>query len=189
LSRKILLIIGIVLAVLCICSIVGGLILVNRTGQFISNTTSNDPGKVAEVAQKIADYQLPSGYKEIVSMNLLGVSRAGFASKDEHIAIFMFQMPANTQMSSEQFRQQIQQMIERQTGQSIKLKEVGTRTVSIRSQSVEMSILEGSNSNGEIYRQMMGEFTGKGGPALLMISGSTANWDQASIDQFIKSLR
>ena len=188
-NRKVILIVVGVVAVLCICGVGGTLLLFNRAQQVISNTTSNDPEIVSAVAEDIVDYELPSSYTQSVSMSLLGVTMAGFTTQDEHNAILLFQIPPNNQINAEQFRQQMNEMAEKQTGESYSLDQTGTRQVTIRGQMVEMLIYEGTSSSGMVFRQMMGSFEGKNGPAWLMIIAPVNSWDQVSLDEFFDSIR
>ncbi len=189
-SRETKIILAVVIGLVVICACIGGgvVLMLARGGQILSNATSTQPQDVSAVAGKIADYTLPAGYKEAMSMSLLGVSMAGFSSDDDQTFIFLFQVPKGT-ISPDQFRQQVEQMAQNQLGSDYTLQPAGTQQATIRGQSVELQMYIGTRSSGESIRQMMGAFEGKGGPAWLMVFGPANAWDQAAVDAFIASLK
>lgn len=188
-NRKTILIIVGVLAVVCLCIAGVGIIALNRAGKLISQSASTDPVKIAQTASQIADYTLPQGYKEAFAMSFLNITMAGFTNESQGMTIFLFQMPAEAGLSSEQMREQMQQAIEAQTGKRYNLEYVGSQNVTIRGQATELLTYEGTTDQGEAVRQMMGLFDGKNGTAWLMIIGKPNAWDQAGVDAFIRSLR
>jgi hypothetical protein len=127
-------------------------------------------------------------------MNLFGFSIVALAKGDlqsqtENL-IMLMQIPAYMNMSEADMEQQLRQALERQTNSGdMQLSVVDQTTVTIRDQQVVLTISEGTNSEGQQIRQAMGLFQGKGGPTMLMIIGPTQSWDQAAIDQFIRSIR
>jgi hypothetical protein len=188
-SRKTALIILGVVAALCICVVVGGLLAVGAAGTLISRTVSSDPAKAAESAHAIADYTLPSGISERFSMSLFGISMVGFSNSNETLYFFLFQVPTSAQMDKDQLEQQMKQLSEQQTGQTYNLHQVGTQQAVIRGEPTELVVYEGESSNNVAYRQIIGAFQGKGGPAWIMIGGDINSWDQATVDSFISSLK
>lgn len=188
-NRKTILIILAVVGVLCICGVVAVLVIGNRLGKAIGSAVSNDPAAVQESASKIVDFDLPPSWTEAYSMSLMGVTMAGFASGDGETITFLFQMPSGTDTDSAQIQEQMRQMAEGQTNQSYSMQLVETRPITVRGQTVDLLIYQGTNSEGVSMQQWMTSFEGKTGPAWLMIIGSTAGWDQAGVDAFISSLR
>jgi hypothetical protein len=59
----------------------------------------------------------------------------------------------------------------------------------IMGQPVTLVVSEGRNHDGQLYRQVDGMFEGKGGQALVVISGPVQTWDQTVVDEFIASIR
>ena len=66
---------------------------------------------------------------------------------------------------------------------------VEVKTMVIRGEEVEVTIFEGTDTNGYVMRQLITSFTGKDGTAMLMIMGSPSTWDENEIDDFIESIR
>src|SRR5512140_3036628 len=57
-------------AVFCLCALAVGAFLVMRAGQKVAEGVKTDPESAAKAAHAIADYELPAGYQEQVSMDL-----------------------------------------------------------------------------------------------------------------------
>jgi hypothetical protein len=188
-SRKTIIIILAVVGVLCLCAVIVGIIAIGQVGNLISRTVSLDPTKASETARSITDYTLPKGYKESFSMSLMGMAMAGFSSQDESTYIWLFQAPASANLNQDQMEQQMKQLGSQQTGQSYNLQKIGTQPATIRGQSTELSIYEGTSNKGTDVREVIGVFEGKNGPAILMVVGPKNSWDEAAINSFISSMR
>jgi len=53
-----------------------------------------------------------------------------------------------------------------------------------------MLVFEGQEAeSGEMMRMAFVTFTGKQGPAFLLVMGPTSAWDDAAVDEFIASMR
>lgn len=188
-NRKVVLIIVVILALICICFTVAGVLLFTQAGNLFSQVSSSDPVKAEQTAQAIADIDPPPGFTSTMSVNLLGITMAGYTAPDERTTIFLFQVPPGTQMSMEQLQKQIEDMATRQSGERFDFEEVGDYPTTIRGQAVSMKVFEGTTQSGEILRQVVGAFEGKGGPAWIVITGPDSSWDQAGIDRFVSSMR
>jgi hypothetical protein len=189
-NRKTLIFIIVAIAgVCCLCTAIIGYVMVSRATTLVGQTVSMDPQKTGQVAKSITDYKLPANYKEAFSMSLLGVSMAGFSSTDDATMIMFFQFPQNSGLSQQQMEEQMRQMWSQQNRENYNINKVGTIPTTIRGKPVELSVYEGTSSNGKKVRQLIGLFEGKNGTALLMVAGDIDQWDQRSIDAFIASMR
>ena len=188
-NRKVILILVGTVVVLFVCGSVGTILLINRAQQVVANTASSNPETVSDVAEDIVDYELPPGYTQSITMSLDDLTMAGFTTEDEHNAILLVQIPSINSVSTVELRQQMNELVEKQTGESYILEQTGTQQVIIRGQTVEMEIYEGTSSSGMVFRQMMGTFNGKNGTAWLLIISPTDSWDQPTLDAFIASIR
>jgi hypothetical protein len=189
LNRKTLLIIGIIVAVLCICSVIAGAILLTQAGKLISQTISTDPAKIESSAQRITDYTLPEGYKETFGMDMFGVSMVGFSSVDNQQAIMLFQAPDTGEANREQLEQQMRQLGEQQMGQEYTLEKVDEVPVVIRGQETTLVIYEGTSKQGVEVRQEVAVFQGNNGLAFFMSVGPKSSWDTVAVNDFLNSMR
>lgn len=187
--KTIIIIVVVVLAAVCICATVAGVILFTRAGAFLREASSTEPQDVDDTVSQIVDLELPPGVTPAMSMNLLGITMVGYTAPDNNTTIFLFQVPPNTDMPMEQFQEQIKRMAEQQTGERFNLEEIGSQTYTIRGQTTDLTIYEGTGNSGNTIRQMIGAFEGKGGPAWIIVSGPTSTWDQQLIDRFINAMR
>ena len=180
------------LVLLCICVSIIAYFVLNRAGQAIGEAFTDDPAKVAETAKGMVDYDLPPGYREVFGMSFFGFDMVAFALADspESQMIMLMQFPASAEMNQAQMEQQMKQSLQQQRGQQdIPMQMVDQKEVTIRDQTVTMTVSEGTDSNGAVMRQMVGVFEGKNGPVFLMIQGHKQRWDQGAVDAFIASLR
>jgi hypothetical protein len=155
---------------------------------FITN-----PDRVQAVGREIADYDVPSGYEEMFAMNLMGVKMVaiGPASPTSGFTMIMLmQFPAGMGMSREEMERQVEQALARQIGLgSANMTSMGQEETIIKGESVTLTVREGTTDRGERLRQTSGLFQGRGGPAMLMVTGEADAWDQDMVDRFIASIR
>jgi hypothetical protein len=62
------------------------------------------------------------------------------------------------------------------------------RPVNIRGEEHTLTVREGTNHSGHTFRMALVQFSGNGGPALLAVSGSLADWDMTEVEQFIANM-
>jgi leucyl aminopeptidase len=91
-------------------------------------------------------------------------------------------------MTPDEMAQQMQQSMEQQSGNSVKLKVVETRNVTIDGKQTSLTVSEGSNSSGMPIRQWMTAFKEKSGIVLVMIRGAISEWDDATWNSFLASI-
>ena len=182
-------------ALFCLCAIGVATLLFMRIGQQVAKGVKTDPQEASKAAHAIADYDLPAGYQERMSMDFMVYSMvmigpdSSASSTDRAKPIIMlaqFQAMGNQQ----QMEQQIRQSFEQQSGRrGLKLKLVDVKKMTIRGEEVDVATYEGTDDNGFVMRQLISTFPGKDGTAMLMIMGAAQTWDQEEIDTFIKSIR
>lgn len=188
-NTKIVIAVVVVLALLCICGCAAAFFFLQSAGQFLERSAVTNPAEVATIGDSIADYQLPPGYSEQFGMNLFGFSIVGFTDQTEQMLIMLMQFPEFAGLSQEEMEQQMRKSVQQQAGiGDAQLEPVDQTTATIRDQNVQLTISEGTDSNGRSVRQVTGVFQGRGGPTLLMIMGPIDGWDQAAVDSFLASL-
>jgi hypothetical protein len=148
---------------------------------------TDDSQQVTKIAAEIADFDVPLGYTPEFSVEMLGYSLAAYKGTTDPSHLYLIQS------ENESDREELERILtewapgssDPNTGMTV----IENRPASIRSQGVTLVISEGINSENIAYRQISVAFEGKGGPALLVLSESIANWDQAAIDEFLASIR
>lgn len=181
-----------VVGVLCLVACGVAFLVFRQIGTQVGESFKTDPADMAAVSDKIADYDMPPGYKAQVSMSLfvydmvmIGPSQTGSSS----MTIMLMQFNNGAGLDQAQMEEQMRQAFEQQGGQpGMQMKVVETREETIRGEQVPVTISEGT-SQGITLRQWMTVFKGNGGPTVLMIQGSTSDWDDELILNFIHSIR
>jgi len=103
--------------------------------------------------------------------------------------IMLMQFNNGAGLDQAQMEEQMRQAFEQQGGQpGMQMKVVETREETIRGEQVIVTISEGA-SQGITLRQWITVFKGNGGPTMLMIQGTTGDWDDELIADFIHSIR
>ena len=189
-TKKTLIIVGSVSA-LCILACVALFIVGNSMFKRVGKMFQTDPAKVAQAAHTIVDYDLPPGYSERMSMDFISYRVAMIGPTDENSSMMiMLGQFTNSTLNPDQMAEQIRKAFEQQGAQpGLSMRTVETRTMTIRGTQTDVTIREGTSSAGFTFRQLITVFPGKGGPAVLMIQGTTADWDEKLVDAFIQSIR
>ena len=181
-----------VVGVLCLVACGVAFLVFRQIGTKFGESIKTDPADMAAVSDKIADFDMPPGYKAQVSMSLfvydmvmIGPSQTGSSS----MTIMLMQFNSSAGLDQAQMEEQMRQAFEQQGGQpGMQMKVVETREETIRGEQVPVTISEGTNQ-GITLRQWMTVFKGNGGPTVLMIQGSTSDWDDELVLNFIHSIR
>lgn len=178
----------------CCCAVLAAYLVFRQAGQTLQDGMKTDPESAAQAAHKIADYDLPPGYQEQMSMDILFYSFVIIApdtdTQPTTSPLIMLAQFSQTGMDREQMEQQLRQAFEQQSGQrGADMQVVEVKNMVIRGEEVEVTIFEGTDTNGYVMRQLITSFPGKDGTAMLMITGSPSTWDDKVIDDFIESIR
>lgn len=179
-NKKLWIAFGVVLA-LCLCVGIGGFLVMRSVGTRMADSVKTDPAEVEQVGKRIADYTVPSGYTQTMAMSILGSDFVFIGPEDSGNGMLIMMMQFSSSMNSdpEAFQEQMQRSFEQQSGRrGLNMKVVETKTMSIRGQDVEVSILEGTDENGTSLRQLLTSFEGKSGTVMFMAQGLTEAWDQ-----------
>jgi len=181
-----------VVGVLCLVACGVAFLVFRQVGTKVTEAIKTDPSDVSAVSDKIAQYDLPPGYEAQMSMSLfvydmvvIGSSQTGSSS----MMIMLMQFNNGAGLDQAQMEEQMRQAFEQQGGQpGMQMKVVETREETIRGEQVIVTISEGA-SQGITLRQWITVFKGNGGPTMLMIQGTTGDWDDELIADFIHSIR
>ena len=188
-NTKIIVIVLGVVALLCVCAGVVGLILFRSAGQAIQSSVVTDPDEVEAKAQGIADFNVPSGYEQ-QAISFFGFDMV-MLHADNAPTYMLMQFPDSANLDQKQMEDQMQTAMGQQFGRvgGAKLTVVDRLSVTIRGQESTMVISEGADDSGKRFRQGMAFFQGKGGAAMLSIFADEFDWDQDAINAFIAAIR
>ncbi len=187
-SRNVKIVLSIGASLFVFCGLLCGLVvlLLPRAAQ---NVFSTNASKAQAVGKQIADYILPAGYQERGALDL-GFEKMVMLEPQDHYGpvITLFQI-SSPYMSRDQLDRQFRQVFESSFSQgTAEFQKVGERTVTIKGEPAVLAISEGT-TRGLTMRQATGTFKGKGGIALLMISGDATEWDWNVVEEFCRSIK
>ena len=96
-TRNTKIVLGIVAGLLLLCLCGGGatFFLLGAAGRMIARNVVTDPADVAAIADGIAEYQLPAGWREQYGMRFLGFSLVAYAPADSRGHIMLMQFPTS----------------------------------------------------------------------------------------------
>jgi hypothetical protein len=178
----------------CLCAVALAVFVFARLGQQFKEGMKTDPEGAAQAAHAIADYELPDGYQEQFAMDfftytmvMIGPESATApgSAAGPMIMLAQFQMAANPQQMQEQMRRSFEQQSGRR---GLKMEVVEVKKVTIRGEEVDVTLLEGTDDQDLVLRELITTFPGKDGTALLMIIGPAQYWDEDEIEQFVESI-
>lgn len=190
-NRTIKIILGLAAGILVLCLIVSvaGLLLFRSAGKALTKTFQTQAATTAQIATQIADFELPAGYGNTVTAHLAGYSLVGYTGTDEHSHIYLAQADSSTGITMEEIQRHILETSRAEQDQNVEMQIVDTVAATIRGQEVNLVVSEGLNHDGDVSRQLSGLFQGRSGPAVVIVSGPAATWNQALVDEFIASVR
>jgi len=183
----------VVIAVILVLCCIGGVAAYFIAQRVAGQAFTTDSKQAARIGQEIADYILPSGYKEVFAMNLAGVKMVAIGPKAQSadaMALVLMQFPAGMNISQRDMERQISQALAQQ-GQrrNVQMQVVGTQKVTIQGKSVTLTVSEGKAEDGKTIRQVTGVFDGKGGPVMFMAIGAKDSWNEQLLTRFLASIK
>lgn len=160
--------------------------------QWADQNTTEDPQEVAQIASEIADFEVPEGFTKQYGMKIATFSMVQYMTSGEDTFIFVTQFPAGTSINPDEMMREIQNNSRNpnSTWYNNDTRIVEQKPVTVRGEETTLSISEGTNEQGVLYRMANAKFDGKGeGPALVMIVGPAEAWDTELVEDFIASIQ
>jgi len=145
------------------------------------------PKEVADMANEIADFEIPKGYQPEFSTSLSGYIVVSYNPGDGHSHLYLIQ--SDNEDDSEKLSNMLDQIAPGAYDPQTRMTVLETVPVSVREQEETLVISEGTTSEGETYRQATVAFQGRGGPALLVISEPVERWDRTQVDSLLASIQ
>ncbi len=182
-SRKLLIGFAIVGMLCCGISVVT-LLVFREMGNRTENMINGEPTSVAELRERVVDFDAPPGYEtKVMGMFIYDMVILEPVSANGSMILLM-QYNSIVSASPAQMEQQLRQGAQQQGGQPGALHYVETIEREIRGETVEITVSEGSG-----MRQWLAVFEGKKGLTLLMVQGPVESWDDELLDDFIASIK
>jgi len=160
-------------------------------GLFIFSACSplKTQNEVHTIADQIAGYSIPDGYREQFAVEMSGYQMVGLQGPEASCHIYLLQAPKDISVDIEVLQTQadsLEKHHKEQEHRSMRL--VETRDVTVRGETVSLLVSEGLNHDNQAYREVIAQFTGRNGPALVSISSPVDQWDWDMVDSFLTSI-
>ena len=150
------------------------------------DSINTESEKVTSAAAEIADFDLPMGYSADFTAQLMGYTVAAYNPGDGHSHLYLIQ--SADEADGEKLASMLEEVVPGSSDPQTRMTVIETRPVTVRGLETTLVISEGTNGEGDSYRQAAVAFQGEGGPALLVFSEPTTRWDQATIDALLASI-
>jgi hypothetical protein len=148
---------------------------------------NTDAEKVLEVTEQIVEFPLPVGYKPDFTSSLKGYTLVSYRTENENGHLYFLQ--SKDAADEENLQNILNNLVpgtsDREGNQIV----LDTSPITIRGQETNMILLEGKNSDGKEYRQVIINFEGKGGPAVFVFSELSSDWDLGKVEKLIVSIQ
>lgn len=148
---------------------------------------TSDAEHVDKLASSIADFEVPEGYASEFSAEMSGYTLATYKGSADPSHLYLIQ--SENDADGAELERMLNELVPGASDPDTRMTVVENRPVTVRGQDATLIISEGTNHDGELYRQATVAFQGKGGPALLLFSESTAAWDANVLDELLTSIR
>ena len=167
--------------------LVAGFIMLRSAGWVLNHVIDSEPASVSEVGRTIADYDVPDHYTDAYAAEVADFTMVTYHDVDTDGHIYLFQMPETIQLDPALLETRLRMASD--TEVLAKVAVVHHMPCRIRGQETTLVISEGLNHDNRPYRSASAIFPGKGGQALINISGPIEDWDQALVDSFVESFQ
>ncbi len=150
-------------------------------------TINTNAEKVISAAAEVTDFDLPAGYSPEFTASFDAYTLVSYTPSKGSSHLYLVQsQDAN---DGEKLLQAMVDIIPGEYDPEAGMTVIETRPVTVRGEQTTLILSEGSNGDGEHYRQAMVTFTGNGGPTLLVYSTPLASWDIETVETLIASIR
>ena len=171
--------------------VLGGVYVVWRLTQATAQQAQiTDPDQAAAVAQLISDYELPPGYSLGKAFSLMGIEIAAIVptTNPHGVTFILFQTPPGAGLSWADIEMQLQRLYPDAFG-AAQWESKEHQNVEVRGEATTLTIQEGTDASGALWRKAAGNFRGKSGPAGIIILGPATSWDDELIMAFLATLQ
>jgi hypothetical protein len=188
-SKKLLIGFAVMGVICCLMAGVGywGL---RQFGRRVENMANGDPTTVAQIQEKIADFDAPPGYRTM-AMSMFIYDTVYLTPEDAGGAptIMLMQYSTLTSANREQLEQGLREAAQEQSQQpGVSTQVVDSFEAVVRGETVTVTVSE-SNTQGFIFRQWLTIFEGNNGPVIFMAQGFAQEWDDQLLKDFLQSIR
>lgn len=185
-------VVGGILALCCIGAVVAFAVLPTVATRFFEQTYVEDPEQAAQIGQSIVDYDLPAGFMEEGAMEMMGINVVFMVPelRRQEAYIMLMSFPAAMAGNEAQMRRQMEETFSQQTGQrDVNMTYEGSEEITINGEPATLTIYEGTDQDGTVFRQASAIFQANGGgPGMVMLFGPVSEWETLGMAHFLQSM-
>jgi len=159
-------------------------------GSLSLNSFSDDTAAGLNILQGALVYQPPAGYGQMsfgVPFLLKGVMM-GPLDPSNGFSMMLVQSPFLNASNGEEFVRGLHSKY-RSTTLDVNWRAAGTTPVWINGQFVTMTVKEGANASGCVYRNLSAVLHGKNGAVVLVVTGLASQWDGAAFNSLVQTIK
>lgn len=181
--KKIILIVTSIVAMLSLVVCIGIAFAFESTTKL---TFTLDPTRVTNMGRQITDYELPTGYSPRSAISFLGTTSVKIDDDETgEQAIFFGEGFGRIRHTPDLYlRKDITDGFYKGTEWQV----VGLKPVSVHGENTTVTIYDGVGQDGTKYLAWVCPFTGKNGPAILVIVMPEDSWDETVAQTFVDSI-
>jgi hypothetical protein len=150
---------------------------------------ANTAEMVSQTAGKIADFEMPRGFEPELAVHMLGYDLASYRAGKGESAGHLYLIQSEFDGDREKLEGVLAGYTPDREDWTTRMTLVDTRETEIRGRAATLVFSKGVNSQGEIFAQVVAQFEGKGGPAMLELSEPVASWKMEEVEAFLASIQ
>ena len=140
---------------------------------------NSDAEKVLDVTEQIVDFPLPVGYKPEFTANYKGYNFVSYQPGMDNSHLYFLQ---STDIADEENLENILDVLVPGASEKDSRQEVlENLPITFRGQDTTLIHTKGTNSDGKEYQQILIGFDGKEGPALMVYSALSSDWNMEEL--------
>ncbi|MBE0687762.1 MAG: hypothetical protein IH585_17350, partial [Anaerolineaceae bacterium] len=148
---------------------------------------NTDAEKVLDVTAQIVDFPLPVGFKPELTANYKGYNFVSYkpGAKDSHL----YFVQSTDAADKEHLQNILDVLVPGASDKESRQEVLENLPITFRSQETTMIHSKGTNSDRNEYQQILIGFEGKGGPALMVYSALSPDWDMGEVYSLLETVQ
>lgn len=148
---------------------------------------NTDAEKVLDVTAQIVDFPLPVGYQPELTANYKGYNFVSYQPVELYSHLYFVQ--STNPADEENLQNILDVLIPGASDKESRQEVLENLPITFRGQETTMIHTKGTNSDGKEYQQILIGFEGKGGPALVVYSSLSADWDMEEVFSLLETVQ
>ena len=148
---------------------------------------NTDAEKVLDTTGQIVDFPLPVGFKPELTANYQGYNFVSY--QPEKVGSHLYFVQSTNPKDEENLQNILDVLVPGASDKESRQEVLENLPIKFRGQETTMIHAKGTNSDGKEYQQILVGFEGKGGPALIVYSALSADWDMEKVVSLLETVQ